>query len=136
MTWFDNVDFSKVKVTHRWNIMADRFDVEQGILSCWHVTDDIDLLYKKVMDGDMTKDDIANFLLGLKTIYDAKFDATFNDFEESIHNDGYKMKCLKEQLDAKQAEIDRLMLEFCPQEMSEAQLEKWQLSQRPIDFIE
>ena len=70
--------------------MSDRFDVEQGILTCWNVTSDIDLLFKKVVDGDMTKDEIANFLLGLKVIYDAKFDKLFSDFEDSIKSTCFK----------------------------------------------
>lgn len=134
MTWFNNVDFSKVTVKHRWNGMADRFDVEQGILSCWNVTGDIDLLYKKVMDGDMSKDDIANFLLGLKTIYDAKFDTTFNDFEESIHNDCKKEQELKRKIEASQAKIDALMLEYCPDEVTGEQMEEYSKHQVAVDL--
>lgn len=115
--------------------MSDRFDVEQGILSCWQVTDDIDLLYKNVMESDITTDEIANFLLGLKTIYNAKFDRLFDDFCDSLATEFNKCRELKEQLGAKQAEIDRLMLEFCPQEMTEQQLETWKRNQMPIDFI-
>lgn len=32
----------------------------------------------------MSKDDIANYLLGLKTIYEAKFNEAFNTFEELV----------------------------------------------------
>lgn len=65
----------------------NRFDLEQEILNCWRVTDDIDLLYRRVMDGPpMTEDDIANFLLGLKTVYNARFEHTWDVFEECIRN--------------------------------------------------
>lgn len=64
--------------------MTDRFDLEQQILKCWNVTEDIDLLYKNVMEKDLTTDDIANFLLGMKTIYEAKFDELFDTFETLI----------------------------------------------------
>lgn len=61
-----------------------RFDLEQQILRCWNVTDDIDLLYKNVLERDMSKDDISNYLLGLKVIYEAKFNEAFNTFEELV----------------------------------------------------
>jgi hypothetical protein len=63
----------------------DRFDLEQNIMKCWNVTDDIDLVYKNVMESDMSNDDIANALLGLKTLYDMRFEELFNNFETMIH---------------------------------------------------
>ena len=62
--------------------MSDRFDVEQGILSCWTIIEDIQLLTENVMDGKMDNDGISNYLIGLKTIYGLKFDKCFNNFEE------------------------------------------------------
>jgi len=64
----------------------DRFDLEQNIMKCWSVTDDIDLLYENVMDTDMSQDDIANALLGLKVMYDMKFEKLWANFETLIHN--------------------------------------------------
>lgn len=136
MTWFDNVDFSKVTVKHRWNGMAGRFDVEQGILSCWHVTGDVDLLYKQVMDGSPTTDEIANALLGIKSLYDMRFNALFADFEDTIGNDWMKEKELKRQLDAKQAKIDELMLEYCPDEVTKDQWDEYSKHQVAVDANE
>lgn len=64
--------------------MTDRFDLEQRIMNCWNVTSDIDLLYKNVMEKDLSTDDISNFLLGLKTIYNSKFEELFDSFGELI----------------------------------------------------
>lgn len=64
--------------------MTDRFDLEQNIMKCWNVTDDIDLLYSTLMEKEMTTDDIANFLLGMKTMYDLKFDELFTNFEKMV----------------------------------------------------
>lgn len=64
--------------------MTDRFDLEQHIMKCWNVTDDIDLLFKNVCEKDLTTDEIANFLLGMKTIYEAKFNDLFDNFSELI----------------------------------------------------
>lgn len=66
--------------------MVDRFNLEEDILRCWNVTDDIDLLYRSVMEKDLTTDQIANALLGMKTLYDMKFDEMFNHFETLIHD--------------------------------------------------
>jgi len=38
---------------------------------------------------------------------------------------------LRQQLAAKQAEVDALMLEYCPSEMSKEQLEEWGRNQLP-----
>ena len=65
--------------------MPDRFDLEQHIMKCWNVTEDIDLLYRNVMDSDLTTDDIANALLGMKTLYEMKFNEMFSDFENLVH---------------------------------------------------
>jgi len=64
--------------------MADRFDLEQHIMKCWNVTEDIDLLNYNVLEKDMSKDEISNFLLGLKTIYQCKFEDLFDNFGELI----------------------------------------------------
>jgi hypothetical protein len=68
----------------------DRFDLEQSILQCWNVCDDIDLLYENVMEKDMSVDDIANALLGMKTLYQMKFDKCFNCFETLVSNKDIK----------------------------------------------
>ena len=66
--------------------MTNRFDLEQHIMKCWNVTDEIDLLNKNVLEKDISTDDISNFLLGLKTIYNAKFEELFDNFGELIKN--------------------------------------------------
>lgn len=62
----------------------NRFDLEQSILKCWSITDDIDTLYGTVFEREMSKDELANYLLGLKTIYDVKFNQLFSIFENMI----------------------------------------------------
>ncbi len=70
--------------------MTDRFDLEQHIMKCWNITDDIDLLNKNVLEKDITRDDISNFLLGLKTIYQCKFEELFDVFSELIEKGDIK----------------------------------------------
>ena len=64
--------------------MTHQFDLEQQILECWRVTDDINMLYKAVLDTSISRDDIANTLLGLKHLYDLKFDRTFGTYEAHL----------------------------------------------------
>ena len=58
----------------------DRFDLEQNIMKCWQITEDITLLHKGVLEKDMSTDDISNYLLGLETIYEHKFQELFDNF--------------------------------------------------------
>jgi hypothetical protein len=70
--------------------MTDRFDLEQNIMRCWNITEEIELLNKNVLEKEMSRDDISNFLLGLKTIYNAKFEELFDNFSELIKNGAIK----------------------------------------------
>jgi len=67
--------------------MVDRFDLEQQIMKCWNVTDDIDLLYRTYYNSDtMSKDEVANYLIGIEAIYNARFEELFNTFTALIAN--------------------------------------------------
>ena len=61
-------------------------ELEQHIMECWGMVDDVNLLYKEVMDNDLHKDQdkLANALLGLCTIYEMKFEQAFNTYEETL----------------------------------------------------
>ena len=67
--------------------MIDRFDLEQQIMACWNVTSDIETLFEGVVESDMTTDQIANILLGMKQLYELKFDKLFNTFEQLMKDD-------------------------------------------------
>lgn len=72
--------------------MADQFDLEQGIMGCWNVTSDLDVLLEELMENQcFTQDQAANFVLGLSTIYEAKFDKCFRTFSEFL-GEYYKTK--------------------------------------------
>ena len=65
--------------------MTDRFDLEQQIMKCWNITEEIQLLNENVLEDDeFNKDNISNYLLGLETIYEAKFNKLFDIFEELV----------------------------------------------------
>lgn len=58
-----------------------RFDLEQQIMSCWQITNDLATLNQAVLEQDLSKDDISNILLGIEKLYNLKFDQTFRTFE-------------------------------------------------------
>jgi hypothetical protein len=70
----------------------DIFDLEQNINMCWFVTDDIAMLAEAC--NEMDKDDVVKCLVGLKSIYDLKFehlrrnyDTVFEEFMSYKHGD-------------------------------------------------
>lgn len=64
--------------------MSDRFDFEQQIMKCWNVCEDIDAIYRMSDIRAMSEDELANALLGLKTMYNLKFEVLFDMFESMI----------------------------------------------------
>ena len=61
-----------------------RFDLEERIMDCWNVVSDVDAVYGAVMDRDLSRDELANLLLGIKSMYDLKFYNLFSTFEKMI----------------------------------------------------
>jgi len=67
--------------------MVNRFDLEQDIMKCWNVTDDLDILFNHIMETEkLDRDMVANMLLGMKDLYNIKFEKCFNTFETIIRN--------------------------------------------------
>lgn len=63
-----------------------RFDLEQQIMRCWNITEDLDLLNKAVLEKDISRDNISNYLLGLSTIYEQKFEEMFDTFSQLVQD--------------------------------------------------
>jgi hypothetical protein len=69
--------------------MTDRFDLEQQIMTCWNIVEDIALLNTGVLEGrpdgnTLTQDEISNYLLGLESIYSLKFEQMFDTFSTLV----------------------------------------------------
>lgn len=56
--------------------------LEEKLLDCWGITDDLDTLFEAIMEENLDRNSIANILLGLKDLYSIKFKKTFNIYEE------------------------------------------------------
>jgi hypothetical protein len=71
----------------------DRFDLEQSIMDCWNVTDDIGMVTDYFVDNpkfehmpaDIT-DAIMNKYLGIKELYEIRFQRLWDCFEDMIEN--------------------------------------------------
>ena len=59
----------------------NRFDLEQLILKNWEITTEIKHL-REHMETNPTQDQVENYLLGLETIYEVKFNKLWDCFEE------------------------------------------------------
>jgi hypothetical protein len=70
--------------------MTDRFDLEQHIMKCWNIVDDLTLLRKSILDKQLTTDEITNYVLGLETMYNLKFDELFETFSTLIQQGDIK----------------------------------------------
>ena len=79
--------------------MGVQFDLEQRIMQCWNIIDDIKVVYTRHLDGEkpLTEDELANILIGIEQLYDIKFYNLFSTFEK------YLQEVHKCQVDAKAA---------------------------------
>lgn len=68
--------------------MTDRFDFEQKIMNAWGVVDDLDLLLDKIANLEAVhptvQDELANIVLGLKSVSQMRFEDLFRTFEEMV----------------------------------------------------
>lgn len=76
--------------------MADRFDLEESIMDCWGVLDDLGLvpfLAQESSDVALNLEQVVDYVAGLRKTYEVKFRKLFDeDFK----------KCLNLSLTAKQ----------------------------------
>lgn len=66
--------------------MSTQFDLEQRIMQCWDIVDDLETVFKHTLDASPppTHDEIANVLLGLKQLYDMKFYNLMSTYEKYL----------------------------------------------------
>ena len=63
----------------------NQFDMEQQIMNCWNVCEDLDTLMEGVLERGMTHDRISNALMGMKELYQLKFETLWESFEAMLH---------------------------------------------------
>lgn len=69
--------------------MNSIFDLEQQILKCWNITDDLDMLYEHFGDNPKfsglsaeAENEMLNLLLGFKATYDLRFEQMWKTFDK------------------------------------------------------
>ena len=61
-----------------------RFTLEDQIMECWGVVDDIDMVYSnEALYHD--EDRMMNVLLGMQELYRLRFERLFQTFEHLVH---------------------------------------------------
>lgn len=70
----------------RQNKNVSMYDIEQAIMNCWQVVDDINILVKRIEDGiDCPSiEDITQVIKAISVLYELKFNALFNTYEEVL----------------------------------------------------
>lgn len=63
-----------------------QFDLEQQIMQCWSVCDDIKDLREMREIRTLSKDELDDYLLGLQSIYQLKFEKLSIIFENYCKN--------------------------------------------------
>ena len=72
----------------------DRFEFEQQIMECWNVTTDIRVVSEYLMDAPLEpgrEDKIANMLIGIEALYEAKFNKLFQQFEQLVREHAQRL---------------------------------------------
>jgi hypothetical protein len=59
-----------------------QFDLEQDIMACWNIVEDLKLLNEFSCESrEFNRDKVSNICLGLEELYDLKFQKLFRTFE-------------------------------------------------------
>jgi len=66
--------------------MSKLHDLEEKIMDCWSVCNDIETVFKQIGDGERepTPDEIMNALMGMQQLYKWKFEQLFSKYEDII----------------------------------------------------
>ena len=70
--------------------MTKRFDLEQQIMTCWSVCEDLKAIETTFDSRKMSEDELLNLLIGVRTLYQIKFENLFASFENMLHNGDIK----------------------------------------------
>ncbi len=91
----------------------DRFDLEQDIMNCWQVVDDLKTFSRRYLDGaEMSEDEVANVLIGIESLYQIKFEQLFGTFEQCIKNRQFDCDDRVKRISFLEREIDLLKNRF------------------------
>ena len=66
--------------------MSKMHDLEEKIMDCWSVCNDLESVFRQIGDGDRypTPDELMNTILGMQQLYQWKFEQLFNKYEDIL----------------------------------------------------
>lgn len=66
--------------------MTEAYELETMIMECWHVCNDLEAVFKQIGDGERepTPDELMNALMGIKQVYEWKFEQLFFKYEKLL----------------------------------------------------
>lgn len=67
------------------DLISKNFDLEQGILRCWNVCEDLEDVIAVIQKNYTSQEDIITMLEGLRIVYHMRFERTFDLYEDVCH---------------------------------------------------
>ena len=66
--------------------MSKLYDLEEKIMDCWSVCNDLEVVFRQIGDGERepTEDEMMNVLIGMQQLYQWKFEQLFNKYEDIL----------------------------------------------------
>ena len=69
-----------------------QFDLEQDIMACWNIVEDLKILSEYACeDASFNRDGVSNITIGLEKLYDLRFQKLFRTFEDFL-KDYYELR--------------------------------------------
>jgi hypothetical protein len=68
--------------------MPSLYDLEEQIMGTWNITSDLKTITEAIVENELSKDQIANMLIGLTELYEIKFDKMFRTFDAACFPQG------------------------------------------------
>ena len=68
--------------------MAKLHDLEEKIMDCWSICNDLETVYQQIGDGECepTTTELMNALMGMQQLYQWKFKQLLNKYEDVIES--------------------------------------------------
>ena len=83
------------------HLVSTNFDLEQNILKCWNLVDEIEELANDFESKSIDHDDLIAILRAYKATYQIRFERTFKDYEtvcRGLHQTRRQLKDLSASL--------------------------------------
>ena len=73
-------------LTKIWRSGMQLYELEQPIMECWSVCNDIETVFRQIGDGERepTHDELMNALMGMQQVYQWKFEQLFFMYEQVL----------------------------------------------------